>query len=996
MIRSAAAWAISGLTIGLLVGGADALTLALTARPMFFETRELVRTMGWTLGICTGAGVASFVALGIFIDAARAIFFRTESWGRHPRLSFVVAVALASPLFFIFWQLTSGPQASQLPGRHVIVFVAATFAALFGGVIIVRVPTWAAANQTRRGIVFMTTLVVSACLWFIDLTVLVRLYPVFHGALTASVLAVGGAGIRIWIGTPRRLVVVLLGISLSLGAIAWGAWSLSSLRDTQNPRFVASERTASTSNLLSLAHSIWPPPAEKSLDAAPTELENTLPSTYGATYTVPGAHVFLLTVDAMRYDRLSLLGAKRSVAPHLDALAKSSVVFSRAYTPIPHTSYAISSLLTGKYTRPLFAVPGAPEAHETWPEILHRFRYKTAAFFTRAVFFIDRAKFEPYIRTSFGFSVRQVDYKVPAQERADQFLAYLEEMREDQHPLFAWVHFFDPHEPYNPDCTHFGDRPVDKYDCEIWKVDQELGRILDFIDEAYPNSIVIVSSDHGEEFGDHGGRFHGTTLYDEQVRVPLIIRAPGIEHRVVDEPVNLVDLLGTTLTLLDIPIPARVRSRDLSGLLMGKDSPREAFSEAHKETMVATRKHKLICNTTADLCRLYDMETDRGETRSIAENNPALTAMLKSRLLAWQRSHARIELRPVETAHGRSGWPPAIQQALTGDESAVPDLIALIQRETRLEVKRKAAELLRALWNAPSLDSLDALAGEDDPEVATWLAVLRVEAGDKDAINTLVAAQQKVERLSSAWRAAAVACLDEGSENAISKVGEVATFEQAPIEQRRQAVHLLGRSGKRSTVPLLIPLIDNYQLTLETAAALGRLADERAVGPLTKRLKRERFTERKTAIISALAAIGDRRAGRPIASELLAKSSPAEALGALVTLGLASPQGRVLTFDDVDVTMELYSELKSTSLSPRIRKPLKIVIQVSAQRDGGSLYVDCGDKVAGEMPLVTGKQEVALPLLNCDGSKDTPLNLTFRIKPQGLDASVVAAALIGN
>ena len=101
-----------------------------------------------------------------------------------------------------------------------------------------------------------------------------------------------------------------------------------------------------------------------------------------------------------------------------------------------------------------------------------------------------------------------------AQELADQLIAYLETARTGKSPIFAWAHFFDPHEPYDETCTRFGPTDEDRYNCEIWRVDQAIGRVLAYLDDAFPNALLTV-------FADHGGQFHGTSLYDEQVRVPL-------------------------------------------------------------------------------------------------------------------------------------------------------------------------------------------------------------------------------------------------------------------------------------------------------------------------------------------------------------------------------------------------------------------------------------------------------------------------------------------
>ena len=109
--------------------------------------------------------------------------------------------------------------------------------------------------------------------------------------------------------------------------------------------------------------------------------------------------------------------------------------------------------------------------------------------------------------------------------------------------------------------------------------------MIDLVRQRRPHAVVIVSADHGEEFGEHGGRYHGTTVYEEQVRVPLMISAgeglPAGARRT--EPVQTIDLLPTVLNALDIPRPPRMRGRDLGELLTGKKPEGQGFAHAETE-----------------------------------------------------------------------------------------------------------------------------------------------------------------------------------------------------------------------------------------------------------------------------------------------------------------------------------------------------------------------------------------------------------------------------
>ena len=192
---------------------------------------------------------------------------------------------------------------------------------------------------------------------------------------------------------------------------------------------------------------------------------------------------------------------------------------------------------------------------------------------------------------------------------------------------FLWVHFFEPHEPYEKRPAHdFGNGDVDRYDSEIAYTDAAVGRLLRYLDKHRPGAIVILTADHGEEFDEHGGRYHGTTLYDEQIRVPLIIAVPGVPPHVVRGPVELVDLAPTVLGLLDIPVPVRMRGTDLGPWLASPPAPDDrlapAFAEVDEQRMVASARDKLICDVAKGFCAYYDLVADPGERRNLAEAQP--------------------------------------------------------------------------------------------------------------------------------------------------------------------------------------------------------------------------------------------------------------------------------------------------------------------------------------------------------------------------------------
>src|SRR5690606_11873114 len=219
--------------------------------------------------------------------------------------------------------------------------------------------------------------------------------------------------------------------------------------------------------------------------------------------------LLLITVDALRADHVGTYGYSRAMTPHIDELANTGATFLYAYAPTPHTSYSITSLMTGKYMRPLL-LQGAGEDSDTWARLLRTYDYRTAAFYPPAVFFIDSARFEPFKRSGLDFEYRKVEFS-EGEQRLLQVREYLDQHESYNGRLFLWVHFFGPHEPYQKQPGFdFGERDIDRYDSEIAYVDASIGKLVSMVRERRGETAVVLTSDHGEEFGEHGGRYHGT------------------------------------------------------------------------------------------------------------------------------------------------------------------------------------------------------------------------------------------------------------------------------------------------------------------------------------------------------------------------------------------------------------------------------------------------------------------------------------------------------
>lgn len=278
------------------------------------------------------------------------------------------------------------------------------------------------------------------------------------------------------------------------------------------------------------------------------------------------ASVLLVTIDTLRADRLGAYGDARARTPVLDGLARQGAVFERAYTPVPITLPAHVSLMTGLLPpahgvrgNGAFALgPGLP----TLAEILKASGRRTAAFIggfplTRR-FGLGRG-FDEYDDAM--SKAPGVNYDLAERRARDVVDAARKWLAANAGAVFVWVHLFDPHAPYDPPA---GFRTDDLYRDEIAGVDAALGALLSAWDARPGEDMVVVTSDHGEAFGEHGEWSHSLFVYDTTLHVPLIIRGPGFEpgsrSRVT---VGLTDLAATILE------GSRVRGGALPGVSLG-------------------------------------------------------------------------------------------------------------------------------------------------------------------------------------------------------------------------------------------------------------------------------------------------------------------------------------------------------------------------------------------------------------------------------------------
>jgi choline-sulfatase len=365
-----------------------------------------------------------------------------------------------------------------------------------------------------------------------------------------------------------------------------------------------------------------------------------------------GSNILLVTLDTVRRDRLGCYGDRDASTPTLDRLAAGGVRFDDAVTSVPLTLPSHATILTGRYPPNHGARANGkgllrPE-QLTLAETLRDRGFDTAAFV--AAFVLD-ARFgldQGFTVYDFevseeGFRATMPDYNErTADQVTDAALTWFRSRRaaRAERPFFAWVHYFDAHQPYASPLERapaFAGRP---YDAEIAFIDQQLGRLLDDLDGAgeLDRTVVVVAGDHGEALGEHGEETHGMLLYDATMRVPLILSCPALlgGGQVDSRVVGLVDLRPTIEELLGLPVAAPCDGRSLLDADGGGD--RGIYIETREPLDLAgwspldglrTKTHKLI---DGPVPRLFDIAADPMEASNLQGSGLAVEATLTSEL----------------------------------------------------------------------------------------------------------------------------------------------------------------------------------------------------------------------------------------------------------------------------------------------------------------------------------------------------------------------------
>jgi len=341
--------------------------------------------------------------------------------------------------------------------------------------------------------------------------------------------------------------------------------------------------------------------------------------------------LLLITLDTFRADHVSCYGPSPVATPNLDRVAEHGAIIERAWTPIPLTTPAHASILTGLYP-PSHGVRSnarfrLPDDVTTLAEILRGRGLRTAAFIgsytTSRLFGLDQG-FETFDDAlgHFPDGTRRVERR--GDEVANRAREWIR--KNAGQPFFIWVHFNDAHTPYEPPGEFAGRFPQDPYSGEVAFTDLQVGRLLSSLQEsgAVPRTVVAIIGDHGEGLRDHGESEHGFLLYEESLRIPFLIAAPGriAPGTRIREVASAIDLLPTVLRLLGAPVPAGVQGIDLleKGKPRGEGIYAETLYPSEEFAWSPLYAYRSEDAKVIDAPRpeLYDLSSDPGERRDLS------------------------------------------------------------------------------------------------------------------------------------------------------------------------------------------------------------------------------------------------------------------------------------------------------------------------------------------------------------------------------------------
>ena len=369
----------------------------------------------------------------------------------------------------------------------------------------------------------------------------------------------------------------------------------------------------------------------------------------------PIKHVVLISIDTCRADHLSCYGYKRKTTPNIDALAGKGYLFGNTTTTIPLTLPAHTSMLTGKipphHGKHENNDPYFDSSHVTLAALLKSQGYRTGAFVASQIlnsnFGLDR-----------GFDVYDDEFaeKDASERRGEEVnrvaFDWLEKQKNE--PVFLFLHYYDPHDEYDPPEPFASKFKESAYAGEIAYADHCIGEVVAKLKKLgmYKSSLIIVTGDHGEMLGEHGESGHMYFIYESAMKVPMVYKLPESgKGRKIDDIAGIIDIVPTVCDLLGIEAPAPIEGKSLTGYFSDtpvEDEDRYMYCESLYPTKyegnsllgIVGKKWKYIQTTRPEL---YDLEKDPGEKTNLVDTEHHRARILKDRLAQILEQSVRKE-----------------------------------------------------------------------------------------------------------------------------------------------------------------------------------------------------------------------------------------------------------------------------------------------------------------------------------------------------------------
>jgi choline-sulfatase len=431
--------------------------------------------------------------------------------------------------------------------------------------------------------------------------------------------------------------------------------------------------------------------------------------------------VFLITIDTLRADHVHCYGYEGIRTPALDQLAEQGIRFTQAFTPSPITNSSHTSIMTGllpsSHGVSDFGVPLAAK-YPTLAELLTKGGYRSAAFIGAVI--LDSKNLAPGLDRGFEFYDNFPEHTSTKSrwgriERRGMEVEHRAETWLNTHPdgtQFVWLHFYDPHDPYEPPPPYSETYKGRLYDGEIAYADSALGQFLAYLKKQgwYEGAMIVVVGDHGEGLGEHHEDTHGIFLYDSTTHVPLIVKLPR-EHeagRTVEGQVRTTDIMPTILSMVGLRAPANLDGDSLEAFFGGGEAgARTIFGETEYPLRFGWAPLRSIRKEgfkfiEAPKPELYDLHADPGESRNqyepwngtVQKLRKALAELSAKSPALEKASPAAVSAGTVDELHalGYLGAADAGSATDVPEPSLLPDPKDKIEQQNLLHTATMMAE----------------------------------------------------------------------------------------------------------------------------------------------------------------------------------------------------------------------------------------------------------------------------------------------------------------